>query len=120
MKYIMSDERTQLLINAGLTPNDFCPMCWSKVKRILNQAKDGRKKFEYQNLKLRQSIENAMEWLETMPCGAIGENGATQKELNEAAKKGEYFWDDEGYDITQNAWLILHRALAEMEARDDA
>lgn len=52
----MSDERTQLLIDAGLTPNDFCPICWSKVKRILNWAKENRNSLKCENARLRQNI----------------------------------------------------------------
>ncbi|MDP2682029.1 MAG: hypothetical protein Q8P28_04360 [Deltaproteobacteria bacterium] len=59
-------------------------------------------------------IKEAMECLESMPCGCIGEDGATQEELYEAT----YYYngdancdDDANYHPAQQAWLLLKKCV---------
>lgn len=52
-------------------------------------------------------IDQAMKILKQMPSGGVGEDGATQKELNEAAENGRCFDGDANYHCAQQAFLYL-------------
>jgi hypothetical protein len=56
-------------------------------------------------------IREAMQILTGEPCGGIGADGATLKELNDVAVQGHNFADDAGYHTAQLAWRTLEKAL---------
>ena len=60
-----------------------------------------------------EKIELAKQCLENMPSGGIGEMGATQDDLDAAAKKGESIDGDAEYHNAQQAWLYLNDFLNE-------
>jgi hypothetical protein len=62
----------------------------------------------------RESIREVMQLLESLPCGAIGEGGATLEELEGVAAEGRYWYDDAMSDIGQRCW----RMLEEIERRE--
>ena len=59
------------------------------------------------------SIRDAMESLENMPMGAVGEGGATMEEIRAAETLGLIVEDDTCYHQAQKAWLFLREVLRE-------
>jgi hypothetical protein len=55
----------------------------------------------------------AMNELKNLACGGIGENGASQEELNDAIEKGMCCYDDSDYHTVQQAWIYLNEFLKE-------
>lgn len=51
----------------------------------------------------------AINQLENMPCGGVGDDGMTQQELDDAVALGEV--DDAMYHNAQQAYLFLREAL---------
>lgn len=62
----------------------------------------------------RELIEAAMHHLENMPCGGVGADGATYEELDAAASSGNSIECDAVYHNSQQAWLYLRQALADV------
>ena len=56
-------------------------------------------------------VRAAMDTLENMPVGGIGEEGATQAELDEASGNGDAYRKDANYHTAQQAWLLLSEAI---------
>ena len=55
-------------------------------------------------------VKEAMVVLEGASIGAIGEDGATLEEMEQAWEEGHPMYDDSYYDTCQHAWLLLSRA----------
>jgi len=64
----------------------------------------------------KQAIIDAMDWLETMPMGGIGEDGPDDSELTACEKAGNNIDNDCVYHHSQRAWLLLRDALTALEA----
>ena len=60
---------------------------------------------------VRQILE-AMDVLSQASCGAIGPDGATMEEMEEAWEAGGTYDDDAYYDTCQHAWRLLEMAVA--------
>lgn len=60
---------------------------------------------------VRQILE-AMDVLSQASCGAIGPDGATMEEMEEAWEAGGTYGDDAYYDTCQHAWRLLEMAVA--------
>ena len=56
-------------------------------------------------------LQEIQQCVEDMPCGGIGENGATQTELDEANERGCPVESDAMYHQSQQAWLIAQRGI---------
>lgn len=61
-----------------------------------------------------QNIIDAQGWLEQMPMGGIGTNGATDQELLDAEESGHCYEGDAVYHNSQRAWLLLEQARKEL------
>ena len=61
----------------------------------------------------RALIAAAMRWLEAMPCGGIGKDGYTAKELAAAELAGRNVEDDAELHCAQTAWRLLQEAMGE-------
>ena len=57
------------------------------------------------------SIRDAMDALENMPMGGIGENGATMHDIEVAEEAGCCMEKDAAYHQAQKAWLFLNEVL---------
>lgn len=81
-----------------------CPIC--RAERITSDIQE-----------LLRSIKSAMQEAEEMPCGGVGEDGPTQKELDKASNDGHpYDWDDT-YHRAQQIWLHLNNAVKILEGK---
>lgn len=63
------------------------------------------------DLIVRQILE-AMDVLSQASCGAIGPDGATMEEMEEAWEAGGTYGDDAYYDTCQHVWRLLEMAVA--------
>ncbi len=59
----------------------------------------------------RRRVEEAMEVLHYAPCGAVGAEGMTIAEMQEAWNRGQFAEDDATYDTCQHAYRLLEKAL---------
>lgn len=66
---------------------------------------------------LRQLLEAAMEQIEGLPCGGIGENGAPLDLLAAAERAGCVLYGDAMAHNGQRAWLHLREALSQIEPK---
>lgn len=62
-----------------------------------------------------QLIRAAIQALESMPCGGVGQGGATQKELDAMVASNNV--EDGVYFNSQQAFLYLQEALGIMELK---
>lgn len=59
-----------------------------------------------------ETVREAMQVLENIPCGGIGSDGPTLEELDEYVNEtGNPWCGDSNYDTAQRAWRLLERAL---------
>ena len=66
---------------------------------------------QHKENEMNKKLKSAMMWLEQIPQGNIGKQGATQHEIHEAEKLGHNVYDDATYHCVQQAWLILQSIL---------
>ena len=52
---------------------------------------------------MNKKLKSAMMWLEQIPQGNVGKQGATQHEIHEAEKLGHNVYDDATYHCVQQA-----------------
>ena len=64
-----------------------------------------------------KDIKAAMEVLCDMPCGGIGGDGWTMEEIDAVEQTGHPAENDATYHQAQKAWLLLDRALSDLESK---